>query len=109
MCVTSSPQAKNLKNGLRSPDTCSRIVPRNIGYCVSSASRIDRLVTSPSISPTSTVTSPLTPPKLLARVVFPDPGWPVMMMHFGFLLMFLDAQRLRLSGRVFQRSAPAEC
>jgi len=26
-------------------------------------------------------------------VVFPDPGWPVMMMHFGFLLMFLDAQR----------------
>jgi hypothetical protein len=24
-------------------------------------------------------------------VVFPDPGWPVMMMHFGFLFMFLDA------------------
>src|SRR5438128_2670078 len=32
-------------------------------------------------------------PSFLARVVFPDPGWPVMMMHFGFLLMFLDAQR----------------
>jgi hypothetical protein len=30
-------------------------------------------------------------PSLLARVVFPDPGWPVMMMHFGFLLMLLDA------------------
>jgi hypothetical protein len=31
-----------------------------------------------------------------ARVVFPDPGRPVMMMHFGFLFMFLDAQRIRL-------------
>jgi hypothetical protein len=33
-------------------------------------------------------------PSFLARVVFPDPGRPVMMMHFGFLLIFLDAQRL---------------
>jgi len=33
-------------------------------------------------------------PSFLAKVVFPDPAWPVTMMHFGLLFMFLDAQRL---------------
>jgi len=31
-------------------------------------------------------------------VVFPDPAWPVTMMHFGLLFMFLDAQRLSSGG-----------
>jgi hypothetical protein len=36
---------------------------------------------------------PQASPSFLAKVVFPDPGWPVMMMmHFGFLIMFLGAQ-----------------
>ena len=30
-------------------------------------------------------------PSFFAKVVFPDPGRLVMMMHFGFLFMFLDA------------------
>jgi hypothetical protein len=29
-------------------------------------------------------------PSFLARVVFPEPGLPVMMMHFGFLSMLLE-------------------
>src|SRR5262245_45167159 len=36
-------------------------------------------------------------PSFLARVVFPDPGRPVMMMHFGFLFMFLDAKLYLIS------------
>jgi hypothetical protein len=40
-------------------------------------------------------------PSFLARVVFPDPGLPVTMMHFGFL--FIDGT-LDLSMKGFLRS-----
>lgn len=38
-------------------------------------------------------------PSFLARVVFPAPARPVTMMHFGFLFMFLNAQRFESDRR----------
>jgi photosystem II stability/assembly factor-like uncharacterized protein len=56
-CDRSSSQAKNRTNARRCFVTWSRIVPRSAGYLVSSASRIERCVTGPC---TSTSTSPFT-------------------------------------------------
>ena len=52
----SSSQAKNLTSCLRCCVSWSRIVPRNIGYLVSSASRIDCVVARPLTS--SSISSP---------------------------------------------------